>query len=499
MASNGGVGTQPARSQSHSHPHMPRLSYRNSVTGTILQGRRDSVNTFSTATITASGSTVLPSSPPKAYSPSPPRSKVTTDVQSTFGSDALSVSNSPSSPEASTMPSKKRASSLFGFLSVKEPSQQAFLDYEESIRKQSAARNGRITAVGLPGVSSAKLPRTVPRVNSKWDGVPQTLKEKEKEKRDASRPALMSHRHSSSNATEGGMKAQKSSSTLGSRRSSTKSTSSSESKAGNHSDSRVTKLDWESYTFANSSGLKGLSRTSTHSSDSPSTPTLPEMTSFCPQDVPEPPKIPAQYRRQTSTKVPSHIDVPQYSASPSLTPVETSPVTPYPPSSPIGDPTSFSLKSETVTDDDSNDSGKLLERFERVTLNSNGANILAPPSTLKRRPNGYAFSAGKANPARMSPDDQPSSILKQDPSVRKSEVPARPPVSSYFPVVDAEPKRRSDITRNKHNSALILKHKEIAPWEWDEPPMKGDAHNRSPTPTKPSGKAGMRKRLSVFG
>ena len=331
MASNAAAGTQQARSQ----PHMPRLSYRNSATGTILRGRRDSAMTVSTASSTAAAAPTPPMSPPlsECY-PSPPLSRVTSGAQSTISADAVSFTNSTLSAEAPTKLLKKRGSSLFSFLSVKEPSQQAFLDYQESIRKQTAARSGRVTAVGMPGVSSAKLPLTVPRVNSKWDGVPQTLKEKGKEKKDARRPSLMSHRHSSSNATAGGLKSRRSSLTLGSQRSNPKSPSFFGNKAGNPSDSSVAKLGWESYSLSNGSSSKDLTSTSTSSGASPSTSPLPEMNCFFPQDVPKPPMIPAHYRSLASTEVPSHIDVPQHSVSPSLTPMETSPITPYPPSSP---------------------------------------------------------------------------------------------------------------------------------------------------------------------
>lgn len=484
MASNRDAGTQRA----HSQPHIPRLSYRNSATGTILQRRSDSANAVPTTTVTAADSTALSSSPPSEYCPSPPSSEAVGGVQSTLSPDAVAVPDSGLSPEIPTKLSKKRGSSLLGFLSVKEPSKQAFLDYQESIRKQTAVRHGRISAVGMPGVSSARLPATVPKVNSKWDGVPQTLKEREKERKDSRRPSLLSNRLSSSSAP-----------TLGSRHSSSRSTSFFRNKYGNPSDSSVTKLGWEAYSHSNGSGSKDIPTTPTDPGDAPLTPTLPEMTSLCPPYVSEPPKIPAQYRGKASIKVPSYIDVPPHSVSPSLTPTETSPVTPYPPSSPIGNPSLFELKPVTITEDDFNDTENLFHRFDRVTLNSNGANILAPPSTSKRRPNVHGLSAGNADHLRISSEtDQPPSILKQGPNLKRSEVVARPPVSSYFPVVDPDMKRRSNATSNKHDPKLIVRNRDIAPWEWDELSIN-DAQDTSLTPTKQSGKANRRKKLSVFG
>ena len=69
------------------------------------------------------------------------------------------------------------------------------------MRKKTQARKGRPSAVGMPGVSSAKLPPTVPKVNTRWDGVPQALKEKEKEKDKAKDPKRLSVSAGSTKAT----------------------------------------------------------------------------------------------------------------------------------------------------------------------------------------------------------------------------------------------------------------------------------------------------------
>ncbi|KAI4128628.1 MAG: hypothetical protein LQ347_004102 [Umbilicaria vellea] len=478
---------------------MPRLSYRDSANGTILHGRHDSANTAPTMADAAADSTAASSSSPSDYEPSsPPPSKAAAVAQSTVSPDAVSLTGSTLSPETPTKASKKRGSSLFGFLGVKEPSQQAFLDYQESIRKQTAVRSGRITAVGMPGVSSARLPPTVPKVNSRWDGVPQTLKEKEKETKEALRPLSMSHQRSSNSTTTRGLKFQRSTSTLGSQRSNKKSHSFFGNKAGNTSDKSVTEPGWEAYTLSNGSGSKNILPTLTDSAEAPLTPALPEMTSVYPQDVPEPPKIPAQYRSKASIEAPSYLDVPQYSMSPSLTPAETSPVTPYPPSSPTDAFISVRSKPETITEDDFKDTGKLFHRLEQVKLNSNGAHILAPPTT-KRRPNGYGFRDANADQGQpLTEDDRPPPVLKLCSSGKRPEVCVGPAISSYFPVIDPEPKRRSNVTHKRHDPSMIVRTRDIAPWEWDEPPTNG-ARDASPTPTKQTGKANMRKKLSVFG
>ncbi|OCL07080.1 hypothetical protein AOQ84DRAFT_65227 [Glonium stellatum] len=74
---------------------------------------------------------------------------------------------------------KKKGNSMFGFLTLKEPSQSALEHFAEHQRKQAAEKGGNMGAVGIPGVSMQKLPPTVPKVNSKWDGIPESLKAKE--------------------------------------------------------------------------------------------------------------------------------------------------------------------------------------------------------------------------------------------------------------------------------------------------------------------------------
>lgn len=74
---------------------------------------------------------------------------------------------------------KKKGNSMFGFLTLKEPSQSALEQFAEKQRKQATEKSGKVSAVGIPSVSMQKLPPTVPKVNSKWDGIPESLKAKE--------------------------------------------------------------------------------------------------------------------------------------------------------------------------------------------------------------------------------------------------------------------------------------------------------------------------------
>lgn len=102
-------------------------------------------------------------------------------------SAAPSRRSATSSTKTSTPSIHKKSSSIFSFLKTKEPSTQAWLDYQESQCKQRAGRGGRLSAVGLPMVSSAKLPYEVPKVNSKWDGIPEGVAQREKGRKAANR------------------------------------------------------------------------------------------------------------------------------------------------------------------------------------------------------------------------------------------------------------------------------------------------------------------------
>ncbi|KAL9580836.1 MAG: hypothetical protein Q9203_006142, partial [Teloschistes exilis] len=163
-------------------PRIPRLTYRcNPSTASISD---QSVITNRSESSAASISTCATSPPASSFGGSPRSFHFSDDAPSPFSLDGASDSKPlPSflSPQTANEP-KKKSSSFFKFFSVKEPSTQAFEAYQEQMKKRGTTQNGRANAVGLPGVSSAQLPTTVPRVNSKWDGVPQTAKDRAKEK-----------------------------------------------------------------------------------------------------------------------------------------------------------------------------------------------------------------------------------------------------------------------------------------------------------------------------
>ena len=194
------TGASGARSDSAKQPHMPKLTYRsNSIK---VPTTRDSSTTVSTSTISLATPSTAPTTPRFSTSTKPSLPRLPSDrvspTSGRFPVDALQEPKSPNVPLSSAKNStnagrkEKKGGSFFNFLSVKEPSAQAFEEYQNQMRKKTQGRKGRPSAVGMPGVSSAKLPPTVPKVNTRWDGVPQALKEKEKEKDKSKDPPRLS-------------------------------------------------------------------------------------------------------------------------------------------------------------------------------------------------------------------------------------------------------------------------------------------------------------------
>jgi len=83
-------------------------------------------------------------------------------------------------------PRKKKLSSLFGGLLTKEPTLIALAQVEAELK----AKHGAVTPQRVPHVSSKKMPDYVPKVNTKWDGVPEVVKAREREEKQRRRSSL---------------------------------------------------------------------------------------------------------------------------------------------------------------------------------------------------------------------------------------------------------------------------------------------------------------------
>ncbi|KAM3416026.1 hypothetical protein BST61_g9513 [Cercospora zeina] len=84
---------------------------------------------------------------------------------------------------------KRKSKGVLGFLALKEPSHSAFEEFAEQEEKKLASQKGPKV---LRGVSSQKLPQHVPKVNSKWDGLPESTRRSMMAKDGSARHSVMS-------------------------------------------------------------------------------------------------------------------------------------------------------------------------------------------------------------------------------------------------------------------------------------------------------------------
>ncbi|KAI4267803.1 MAG: hypothetical protein LQ337_008177 [Flavoplaca oasis] len=389
-------------------PHIPRLTYRNAPS--TLSVDNHSIRTVGTQSSTASQSTCATSPSTSSIGGSPRWCRFSDDVLSPLSLDGVSdprPSSSFLSPHT-VKESKKKSSSVFKFFSVKEPSTQAFEAYQEQMKKRGTTQTGRANAVGLPGVSSAKLPPTVPKVNSKWDGVPQAAKEKVKEKDNPSRSSFASS----------GSRPLYTSRSYGS----TMTTATMSSTSSTRSDLRANgslRLDSSSGNLADLYGWEVPPPATSIGTPIPleskggasAAPTLQrERTSFFPQS---PSVLATAYESPAETPPP--LDPPSNRPSPLVlpslptppTPNDSAPCLPWSSANSISDPSLPTNQPSQVGN-------------AAVILNSAGPNVLGPPVSATPRAGSAPFAAGEATEfvlpstghGRPSSPGQPNPILK---------------------------------------------------------------------------------------
>jgi len=93
---------------------------------------------------------------------------------------------------ATAMPQRKKPSIFGGLFQVREPTQIAL----NQVAAQMIAQHGSTSATKVPNVRLEKMPEFVPKVNTKWDGIPESVKhrekkEKEKEKQQIKRGSFL--------------------------------------------------------------------------------------------------------------------------------------------------------------------------------------------------------------------------------------------------------------------------------------------------------------------
>ncbi|KAI4088798.1 MAG: hypothetical protein LQ344_005851 [Seirophora lacunosa] len=346
------------------------------------------------------------------------------------------------SPRSVKPPKKKSSSSFFNFLSVKEPSTQAFEAYQEQMKKRGTTQTGRANAVGLPGVSSAKLPPTVPKVNSKWDGVPQPAKDRASKDVNMDRQSLYaatSRPLHTSRSTGSNMTGMTSSST--SSKSSTGSATRGNGKLKLEHDNLSNMYGWEPSSQSNRSSTLSIPLEPRGSTSS--APTLCRDTSMSFSS--RPPEI-AESTNELPANMPPPLDPSSNLSSPMISPATPPPLTPngslhaLPLSPRVGYPgyTSPAPKSSNT-------------KNEGVILTSSGINVLGPPASGTYRPEPARQHPTRANPGMGTsaddlterPSTQPGSILKRPPLIPDEIWPVPPPPTTD---VDGDMTVRSPAT-----------------------------------------------------
>ncbi|KAL8980008.1 MAG: hypothetical protein Q9205_004800 [Flavoplaca limonia] len=372
-------------------PHIPRLTYRNAPS--TLSVDNHSIRTVGTQSSTASQFTCATSPPTSSFGGSPSLCRFSDDVLSPLSLDGVSdprPSTSFLSPHT-VKESKKKSPSVFKLFSVKEPSTQAFEAYQEQMKKRGTTQTGRANAVGLPGVSSAKLPPTVPKVNSKWDGVPHAAKQKVKEKDNPSRSSFASSasRPLYTSRSYGSTMTTSTMSSTSSTRSDLRANGSLrlDNSSGNLADLYGWEVPPPGTSIGTSSGSSTRSFPLESKGGASAAPTLQrERTSFFPQS---PLVLATAYESPAQTPPP--LDPPSNRPSPLILPSLPTPPTPND-SAP-----SFPWSSANSKSDHSLPTKQPSQVGNAaVILNSSGSNVLGPPVSATPRPGSAPFAAGEA-------------------------------------------------------------------------------------------------------
>lgn len=469
---------------------LPRLSYR------VSSCDAQSVSSASTEFTSSTASTTLTSPLHSDFCPSP-RSPAS---DMSLPSSPRQPSFAPSSKASSNL-TKKRSKFLSGLFGAKEPSAQALQNYERQLRKQG---RGRVTPVGMPGVSSAKLPATVPRVNSKWDGVPRTLKEKEKQS-DAARRSMSGLSRQLGTSGSIGSEHRATSTAESSRRRLSRGTVGGVSMRSGSSNNLAELYGWE--TNSSGSGSSTINFSAEHRpTTSQSAPSRQQSRSMSSHEHPPPAAIqfsPTELSPPSSVGLPNP---PSLSSSPMLTPYDLSPATPNTPP-PLRTFTSPKLEASL----EGNTKITVLEAPElekEVIVKSARVNILRPPAVAKRKPKTTPLQPSEQHPKTSGAGFQSSSILRREAQIPKETSSSHPSLASYFPNVmstpGSEPHAKLSASQNSMRGRPVpgmnLKNQVVAPWH--SPKRSTDIKaegERIITPTPEGGKSLRRKsRMTLF-
>lgn len=439
---------------------LPKLSYRTKSCDA------ESVSSASTG-LTRSTASTTPTSPlqsdfcPSPRSPPSEMSLPSSPRQSSFGPSRKAPSNL----------NKKGSNFFSGLFGVKEPSAQALQDYERQLKKHG---RGRVSAVGMPGLSSAKLPATVPKVNSKWDGVPRTLKEREKHS-DAGRQSTPGLSRRPGSSRSGASDHRATSTAHSSKRRVSRGTLGGVSTWSGSSNNLADIYGWE--TNSPHSGSSTINFSAEHRpTTSQSVPSLPKTSSISPHESPAPLAITSPTVELSPPSPSGSPNPPSLSNSPMLTPFDSSPATPNTPPPLIS---LISPKMESNHGESTNISLPVAPGFaNEVVVKSAGVNVLGPPAAAtKRKPKPTPLQPCEIRPKTSGAGFQSNSGVDQDVPVPKLTPSPRPSLASCFPKTTGTPISGSpanvltghDSTRERLLLGTSLQDRAAAQWHYADP------------------------------
>lgn len=383
---------------------------------------------------------------PREYAPQPKAVARTVSVRET--------NDGPAGLNLSQAPPRKKSSILSGFFS-KEPTISALAQVEADL----TAKHGAATSHTVPHVSSRRMPEHVPKVNSRWDGIPETIKMREREdkqrKRLSQTGTFVSPQHHlrSRSSDESIHDTQQSQSRRG-------------SDTASHTDSWPSRTDasarpfrQESFSSATSSSASLEARRGQPASvkpqslKSPSGSSLPEITSFFPHHQPQNAnqisKNQKNVRKQPIRTATTRSDgtsieaIPEHSSSPVATPREKSPATPI------------------YCDDKEVVSAQMASKMANKRTNARVKNVPMD-----------AFLAGEAKPVEFDDDDDDDDDSSTNTTFR-TELPVRQ-VQQKDRVKTNRPEVKH-ASRDRDGRNGQVNRIEAAPWEAQQPKISKHA------------------------
>lgn len=358
----------------------------------------------------------------------------------------------------------------------------------------------------MSGVSSAKMPEHVPKVASKWNGMPMRAEDHDRaHHRTDSREGSTRTSSTRSRSADPGHHRNHGRPSLGF------TTSSDHARQARPRSGKGAHLDEVDSAAGRGSSSKSASQPQpdtisvrTQSLRSLSGTSLPQIPSFFSNDIPQPPGVPQIYGAHAASSASTQAsiegrggpdyfesgetaveDLPAHALSPSPTPLEHSPVTPF------SDPVSVQLSHSIPKTEDPLLLSIADMKLSGVVLRSSGPDVLGLPTATQKvssesvRP----FLAREARPLQLPEEGERSQRTK---SILRNGI--------KYQVFAPTLKLQQDLEKRPDSSsarlglrASMIRRADTVPWEWGES-KNAPADNRAASP-----KHVLPKGLGIFG